>query len=48
MSVHANWLHLNTHWVASDSRGPICPNPEDWTEVEPSAEDQAFPSCSRL
>jgi len=35
-------IHLATRRGASDSPGLVCLGSEAWTEVEPSAEDQAY------
>jgi len=42
LSVHATWPHFTTRWVASNFPGLACPDPGGWTEVNPSAEDQAY------
>ena len=42
LSLHTTW-HPTTRWGVSDSPKFACSDTEAWIEVEPSAEDQAYP-----
>ena len=38
--MHATWFHFAG--LFPDKPGPVCPDLEVWTEVDPASEDEAF------